>query len=382
VAFSEGCKKYGGDVAKYMGTYPSAVDHYTVMKMENRTKLSFWGISSGTHLGQTIAQLYPEAVDKFWLDCEHAFPYEFIRIKPLTRCVAVVPSELAYTVSSANPLTIKDAEKSLDAFFYTCLHAGPANCSFAGASTTTAELKARYLAIDESLKTHPIPVAGSPKPFDWSVWRNFLSLALHSGPYFPVLGGVLAEAEIGMALGWIPYVMFNITLVPPPPLPLTDLSTPFEGTLSGVCIDEKHHLHSKSQFVNYYNEMVAAAPSVAFLFSDWRLVCSKWKIDPANRFPKDVKDKVSTSGGFLLVNNVGDPSCSLDGAKLMAERFSPSYLVKNNAVGHTTFSASGPCLFATVYQFFVLGITPAAGANCSEIDPTMAPFGLQLPADF
>lgn len=53
-----------------MGTYSNAVDHYTVMKADNRTKMGFWGISSGAHLGQTIAQVYPEVVDKFLFDSE------------------------------------------------------------------------------------------------------------------------------------------------------------------------------------------------------------------------------------------------------------------------------------------------------------------------
>jgi hypothetical protein len=53
-----------------MGTYPNAVDHYTVMKADNDTTMSFWGISSGGHVGQTVATLYPEVVDKFWFDGE------------------------------------------------------------------------------------------------------------------------------------------------------------------------------------------------------------------------------------------------------------------------------------------------------------------------
>ena len=65
--FAAGCAKNAA-VGKYMGTYSAAVDHYTVMKADGRSKMSFWGVSSGTHLGQSIAMLYPEAVDKFFFD--------------------------------------------------------------------------------------------------------------------------------------------------------------------------------------------------------------------------------------------------------------------------------------------------------------------------
>lgn len=73
-AFGKKCKKNGEDVGRFMGTYANAVDHYTVMKAENRTKMGFWGISSGAHLGQSIAQLYPEAVDKFLFDSKLPLP--------------------------------------------------------------------------------------------------------------------------------------------------------------------------------------------------------------------------------------------------------------------------------------------------------------------
>lgn len=66
--FAKGCKKNGGDVGRFMGTYSNAVDHYTVMRADNRTKMGFWGVSAGAHVGQTIAQVYPEVVDKFLFD--------------------------------------------------------------------------------------------------------------------------------------------------------------------------------------------------------------------------------------------------------------------------------------------------------------------------
>jgi len=68
--FAGRCKKNGGNVAKYMGTLANAVDHYTYMRLSGDKNMSFWGISSGTHVGQTIATLYPEVVDKFLLDSE------------------------------------------------------------------------------------------------------------------------------------------------------------------------------------------------------------------------------------------------------------------------------------------------------------------------
>ena len=56
--FTKQCKKVGGDVGKYIGTYPTAHDYYKVAKADGRKKLSFWGVSSGTYVAQTIAFLF------------------------------------------------------------------------------------------------------------------------------------------------------------------------------------------------------------------------------------------------------------------------------------------------------------------------------------
>jgi pimeloyl-ACP methyl ester carboxylesterase len=69
--FAKGCETYGGNAAKWMGTYPSAVDIYSVVKAIGEKKIHFYGISSGTHTGQTFAALYPEVVDKFVFDGQY-----------------------------------------------------------------------------------------------------------------------------------------------------------------------------------------------------------------------------------------------------------------------------------------------------------------------
>ncbi|TQN72584.1 hypothetical protein CSHISOI_02894 [Colletotrichum shisoi] len=265
--FENRCKKNGEDVGRLMGTYSNAVDHYTVLKADNRTKMGFWGISSGAHLGQTIAQVYPKVVDKFLFD-------------------SPAPSSLAYTVTTAQPSQIKDAERGLYAFFYTCFHA-PANSSFAGSSTTTAELRSRYTALETKLKTKPLGGTGTDRKFDCNV---------------------LTEAETGMVGGWIGYVLTSVLHQVPAPLPLLTEDAPFEGILAGVCTDELRHIKGEDDFKSYFKSMTDAAPSVASIFSEWRLVCSKWRIDPVNRLDDTSGGPVRKQGKFVVLNGVGDPA--------------------------------------------------------------------------
>ncbi|KAI8198199.1 hypothetical protein KHU50_008899 [Colletotrichum sp. SAR 10_65] len=359
--FGKKCKKNGEDIGRFMGTYANAVDHYTVMKAENRTKMGFWGTSSGAHLGQTIAQLYPEAVDKFLFD-------------------SPTPSSLAYTVTQAQPSQIQDAERGLEAFFYTCLNSAPGTCAFANSSKTTAALRARYTALEAKLRSKPLSIPGSDYKFDWSALHSFMTTALHAPGWFPVFAGVFAEVENGTAGPAIAGAVSSSLTVPPAPLPLLTEEAPFEGILSGVCIDESQHIKNTNDFKAYLKSMVAAAPSVAPIFADWRLVCSKWKIDPANRLPDVSSEPVRTQGKIVVLNGVGDPASSVEGAKSVAARFSPSVFVRNLAPGHTSFVAASNCLFGLFYTFFVLGQMPAEGYTCGDV---FAPaFGVQIPAGF
>ncbi|KAJ0162596.1 hypothetical protein CTA2_4296, partial [Colletotrichum tanaceti] len=305
--FAKRCKKNGEDVGRFMGTYSNAVDHYTVMKADNRTKMGLLG-------------------------------------RP-------APSSLAYTVTTAQPSQIRDAERGLDAFFYTCLRA-PANCSFAGSATTPAELRSRYTALETKLKTKPLlGGAGTDNnKFDWSALHSFLTLAIHGPGWFPVLSNVLTEAETGAVGGWIGYV------------------------LTGVL------RQGQDDFKSYFQSMTDAAPSVASIFSEWRLVCSKWKIDPVNKLDDTSGGPVTTQGKFVVLNGVGDPASSVEGAKGVVARFSPGVLVKTLAAGHTSFAATSNCLFGVFYTFFVLGQMPAEGTTCGDL--FAAPFGVQLPPSF
>ncbi|TDZ16476.1 hypothetical protein Cob_v010779 [Colletotrichum orbiculare MAFF 240422] len=126
--------------------------------------------------------------------------------------------------------------------------------------------------------------------------------------------------------------------------------------------------------------MTDSAASVAPIFADWRLVCSKWKIDPINKPEDSSFGAVKTRGEIVVLSDVGDPASSIQGAKGVAARFKPSVLVKNLAAGYTSFAAANNCLFGVFYGFFVLSQMPEDGYTCGEV---FAPaFGVQILSSF
>ncbi|KAF2733990.1 hypothetical protein EJ04DRAFT_604111 [Polyplosphaeria fusca] len=268
--FTAQCEKLSNGAGKWMGTYPSAVDVHTVMKAIGEKKVHWHGISSGTAVAQSFAALYPEAVGKFALD-------------------AVVRSDVDYTISDIQPDTVVDAELNFEAFFITCNAAG-ATCSFKNSSTSVAQLKTRFYAIDKKIKTKPVSSPGF-KPFGWSEFHRFLQVVLlDSGVFFPALGDLLVDLEAGVAgagIGFANAVLYS----PPPPLPPLDETPPFEHLQAGICIDAANVPRSPKAFDTYLAAMLKTSPNVGAVFAQAYLYCTEWNIKPVNRFPLEKFNK-------------------------------------------------------------------------------------------
>ncbi|KAF2834570.1 hypothetical protein M501DRAFT_1061629 [Patellaria atrata CBS 101060] len=355
--FAQNCARYSGNALKWSGTYPSAVDMYTVMRAMGDKKISFYGFSSGTHTAQTFAALYPEAVDKFVLD-------------------GVVRSDLQYTVSDDQPSTVVDSELALDGFFTTCVAAGPEACPFLGNSTTPAQLRRRYEAIDRKFKRASIPNAPYP-PFDYSALHNFVGTALgDSFTFFPQLAGLLAELEAGQA-GPATGAASAIIYAEPAPLPPLGIDPPFDLIIAGVCMDPSNvGLKNNRDFQRYLDRMLATSPAVGGIVAQNTLFCSEWKVKPINVFPRKLLSNfcgTKIAGHILYISNTADYITPLDSAIYMKTRFfkNKATNIIDHAVGHTAISTGAlsgnqgyPSLgvFDIIFRFFNLNQIPTQGS--------------------
>ena len=79
-----------------------------------------------------------------------------------------------------------------------------------------------------------------------------------------------------------------------------------------MAIDEGSHIKNNNDFRNYLNAMIAAAPTVAGIFAEWRLVGQKWLISTLNRFPGTFGsvNLAPTGGKVVVLSNAADPAAS------------------------------------------------------------------------
>lgn len=376
--FAQRCRENASRVIRYGGSYAAAIDHVTVMKAMGQDKMSFWAVTSGAVVAQTVAFLYPQYVDKFLLDAP----------------AAAGPD---YTTTTATAKTIEDSNTALSAFLYTCLNADPQGstpCNITGNSTTLPAIRARFDKIEADLRAYPdgtglnVPSLPPGKQFTWSVFKYVETIALFVPSLFPLFAGVLAEVESGRLVGFVPFAAANLTYQPLPPLPVLTEDTSYYGLSIGACTDAARPLRSREAFDAYYADIEGQGPAVAPLFGTAPMFCKEWRVPTVNRYrgPLQVSgsELAKCGGKVVIVNNVADSASSLSNAREVRDAFggggSAVAVVESVAVGHTSFVAASACLFKVIAELFAAGIVPADGTRCEGI--FSPPFGVQLPSDF
>src|SRR6266540_366943 len=149
------CAQRGGRIADHMSTANVVRDLEVLREAVGDPKLNYAGVSYGTMLGQTYANMFPGNVRAVIIDG--------------------VLDPIAWTTGSGDGFTVPfstrlrsdaGAQATLNEFFRLC-DAGGANCAFAPNSA------ARFAALGAKLKAHPLRLS-SPAGWRAKVTNRFL----------------------------------------------------------------------------------------------------------------------------------------------------------------------------------------------------------------
>jgi len=144
LSIGEACTNYNADKqARYAGTSAVVQDmmHYTELAAKAKgqpakeAKINYFGISYGTILGQTLAAMYPQRLNRIILDSN------------------------AYGVANYDGLDINqidDRDHSWKFFFNFCAKAGKDLCPFASNATNGIEVEERFRALLDKLEREPV----------------------------------------------------------------------------------------------------------------------------------------------------------------------------------------------------------------------------------
>jgi pimeloyl-ACP methyl ester carboxylesterase len=344
------CAQRGGRIGDHMATADVARDLDVLRDAVGDAKLNYAGVSYGTFLGQTYANMFPNNVRAMIIDG--------------------VLDPIAWTTGAGNGSTVpfstrlrsdQGAQATLDEFFRLC-DAGGTRCAFAPDSA------ARFAALGSLLKAHPAEVTfpdGSTGVVNYSNLIGMTLGAMYDSSSWEDFAAALADLEsqassatLGVRLQafWHPTNAY-----------ITKRGFPHyrnlvEGFPAVACADSDNP-HSYSA---WSTNGAAAEAAFGYFGRIWTWVssiCAAWPTTDADRYTGPFNH--NTANPVLVIGNLFDPATRYQGAVIASNLLPNSRLLTVHGWGHTSLFLSS-CADAVQTRYLVNLALPAPGTVCEQ----------------
>ncbi|KAJ8114674.1 hypothetical protein OPT61_g3494 [Boeremia exigua] len=345
------------DDVNYVNTPAVARDmlHYVELLAESQgedktsAKLNFFGVSYGSILGTTFAQLYPERVGRMVID-------------------GVMEASDYY--DGAWTKSVNQADDAVRAFTSQCFDAG-SNCAFFANDTSPGAILQRLDTILRDIEQNPMSVAepdllATPTVLNHMDVRNLLLVSSYSSyANFPFLAQVLAELEQGNGTS-LAVVSSKGTIQPAEcdgTVPAYNIALSKFATACND-MDGRHNISSVEQFEDYIRELESVS---TYLGAPWAkvmaLYCRELQFSPphVSEILLTAYKETQTSP-ILFVSNTIDPVTS--SLEEMIKFFPGAGSFYQNAVGHGTLITKSNCTSEHMIRYVETGELPPPGLVC------------------
>jgi pimeloyl-ACP methyl ester carboxylesterase len=345
------CAQRGGSIASHMSTANVARDLDVLRQAVGDQRLTYAGVSYGTMIGQTYANLFPGSVRAIIIDG--------------------VLDPIAWTTGRGDASTVpfstrlrsdQGSQATLNEFFRLCDLGGPANCAFAPNSA------ARFAALGDALKAHPLPVTfddGSTGEVNYS---NLIGMTL--GAMYDSLGwedfaGALADLESqasAVTLGrrlerfWKPATTY-----------ITKRAFPryvdFPESFPAVACSDSDNPRS---YAAWSAAGAAAEQQFGTFGRPWTWfssICAAWPFGDADRYTGPWNHV--TANPVLVIGNQFDPATRYQNAVIASQLLPSSRLLTVHGWGHTSLFLS-QCADEAQARYLVDLQLPAPGTVCQQ----------------
>jgi pimeloyl-ACP methyl ester carboxylesterase len=321
-ATGEQCLEQHGELMRNLDTRTAARDMDAIRAALGEQKLNYLGVSYGSYLGTTYAQLFPQRVGRMVLDgiLDHAQGAKKLMLDEA-----------------------KEMEKSFNEFADWC--GQDTKCALHGQDVGAAWDKL-VLKADKT----PLQVPGHP-PVTGDTMRASLPAFL---PRTHLIGDGWSAFAQAIALGakGDGALFAEVTYLGDPETAYAAVSCmDFPGELKGYADAKARMALAK-----------AIAPRTGAATEAWIIsaACSGWPIEPSNPWqPTPVKNVPP----ILITSTATDPSTPLPNAKSLARQIQGSHLLVAKTTGHTAFFNS-PCARAAMAAYLIDGKLPPKRSTC------------------
>jgi pimeloyl-ACP methyl ester carboxylesterase len=349
VALARRCGRVRGWLLPHVSTADTARDLDHLRALVGEEKLTYIGLSYGSYLGQTYANMFPN------------------RVRAMLLNGLVDAPRYAESTESRAALWVGAAERVFGRFLALCDSAGPERCALAGGGQTAAERVDRLFA---RLRRGPIPAPGvtpprlsreeltyagllfsqfqPPRaPSSWPVNAADLDAALRGDGSALVSGGGFFLAPAGWAAAAI--------------------STAIQ------CADAGTRVGSRG-WLKVIKRLDRMSRLQGLVQGWWLAPCASWPVrgEDTYRGPWNAR----TPNPILLINQRYDPNSDYESAVRAEQYLGNAVLLTHEGYGHLFFQNPSACVDQAMVAYLVDLITPPRGTVCqSDQQPFDPDFG-------
>ena len=325
--FAAGCQQRSGELLPHVNTKDAARDIDVLRGIVGDRQLYYMGMSYGTYLGATYAELFPKNVGRLVLDG------------------AVDPAISSQAMGMAQA---KGFDKALDAFAEDCAQR---SCKL-GSSKNEVLAKVDKLIKDSD--AHPLPGDGQRQ-----VTQALVILGLVYPLYLKEFWPRLEDAVVdGLAGNGSRLLAMADEYTDRKPSGYSDNAN--EVQIAVNCSD-RPDATSIAQIQAEVPEFKAASPRFGEFLAWSSASCVYWPVKPTDK-PHQIK--AAGSKPIMVLGTTRDPATPYEWAVGLAHQLESGILVTRDGDGHTAYLSGNACVKNVVESYLVQGNTPAADIKC------------------
>ncbi len=337
------CNERDPELLRHVGTFDTALDLDQLRRAVGESKLNYFGISYGTILGATYANLFPSRVRAMTLDSN------------------IAPD--AWTNNASDDARLptflrmgsdRTAAATLNRFLRLCGAAPTDRCAFSAGNPEATRNK--FDQLTSRLRERPVGT--------WTYARTVAESINHLymvHPRWTDLAVLLQELWEGRVPG----------PAPSPPADPVPYPIPYQGeeqAAAVLCGDSPNPRDPR--VYHRLEEASAARNGDAGRFWTWAAEpCATWPAVAANRYTGPWNKPTAP---ILVVGTVYDPSTPYSNAQAMAKELANARLLTNTGYGHTALLNPSSCINAHESRYFIDGTLPRPGTRCAQDTPPFA----------
>jgi pimeloyl-ACP methyl ester carboxylesterase len=350
--FSEACAEKAADTLRHLSTADVARDLEQLRLASGGGPLNYWGVSYGTLLGATYANMFPDNIRALVLDGN---------LSPLAWTANGDPHPQWPLGDRIGSYVVADVFKH---FLQLCAAAGPEKCRFAAANYDLTQRKWNDLLnrlsegpIDLKLETGVRQITLSDLVEQISDGMDIV---------WP-LPGASGWASIGEALQSLHEAGKAAPRAAAQAKPASVSSEPSayegaEGVTAVMCGDAPSV--SAGRFATLASEVQLRSGYFGLSTSYQEFPCSSWTIRAVD--PYRGPWNAMASAAPLVVNTTHDPSTPMPNAEAIASLMPGAVLLRVNGFGHTTLLNRSTCANDHIAKYLVDGEMPPPDSWCEQ----------------